>query len=209
MNVAQGAAVCGIPVSPTETCGVQAIGRCATCKRAFCTSHMAFHSNTGWLVNMCAPCFAETSEQVALAKRVKEAEERDAAQRYFSSGAARAALLAAGVPTVELYKVEQHLRPGLFRNRKVEEVTPIGRGWVLGEFRWRFPTAGITYPDGVYVQGTTALRNCLTALQDTSEYGLVAVYPYSGGYAYHMDTRGILDFIRLMQAVKRLAGESS
>jgi hypothetical protein len=43
-----------------EECGVLAVGRCVTCKCAFCGSHQAISPNIGHplMVNQCAPCLA-------------------------------------------------------------------------------------------------------------------------------------------------------
>lgn len=151
-------AVCEI-----DGCGVQAIGRCATCKRAFCLTHQAREENYGrWYprVDMCAPCFAQTPAEAERAKLQAESEERvakilardverfrpiEAAREYFKSDAAQTALLTAGVPTVALYGIVNKRTPkqkrSLFGGRStvfenVDVAIPIGRGWILGGFEW-------------------------------------------------------------------------
>lgn len=42
-----------------DDCGVLAIGRCARCGRAMCTSHRAHEGDAGPIVNQCSPCWHE------------------------------------------------------------------------------------------------------------------------------------------------------
>lgn len=222
--MAQAAAVCGIPISPTETCGVQAIGRCVYCNRAFCRSHQArtqFGINAGAeYVDVCAPCWPKTAE----GQRRQKEQEMWAAKEYFESDAARTALLSSEVPPVEIYQVEKgrgEYKKGLFgRGEWValpDAVTLIGHGWILGEFMW-------SGNDGGAYGGTNFNRKFLTALRDMAgqdssavygervgKAGFVRVRPYPGGYEV---LKGIgehlsVDWLEVMQAVKRLIGESS
>lgn len=218
-------AVCEI-----DQCGVLAVGRCATCKRAFCSSHMAHHPNAGWLVNMCALCFAETPEQVERAKWAKEAEERakrqkenDDAKGYFESGRARMALLTSGVQLVNIRWTWRYgIRVQGFFSRSPYEAVINGRGWILGEFQWHI------YKDATG-KWEDVVQNWLTALLDLSHIstdarlskemlrgslheGLLAcVRPGSGGYeSPNMSSSSFEDDWRVLaQAVKRLVGESS
>ena len=154
---------------------------------------------------MCAPCFAETPEEVERAKRVKA----DAAQRYFNSGAARDDLLTAGVTpaAVQWVEIQREQKKGLFgRGGQYEEVEVVirGYGWILGEFRWQ-------------EWGDT---NDLTALLDVAPsdrrylWGLVCVQRVSEGYERYGLQPGIGHpesdeaLIKAAQAVKRLTGES-
>lgn len=145
MTKATGAG-CEIELNNGYTCGIQAIGRCAICGRAFCFTHQGYTSNSPSqrvpYIDMCAPC--------ANAKLVEEAKRREEAQaphHYFESGAARTDLLSSGVPPVNIYRVQQNMwepKKGFFgrSGRYVDKVVWSGRGWILGEFEWRDP-AGI------------------------------------------------------------------
>jgi hypothetical protein len=211
---------CNIILNNGYMCGIQAVGRCATCQRAFCMTHQGLTS--AWRVpyiDMCAPC--ANAKQAEVDRRMKEAR---APYEYFESGAARTTLSAAGVLTVDIYNVrkEWKKKKGVFgRSGYVDVATPFGRGWVLGEFLCAY-----TYID------TTRYENFLTALMDVepkmlrptdrTNNGLVPVQPYSGGYqiaSASQDGQKAVNFVgkqsgeegwrEVMQAVKRLAGESS
>jgi hypothetical protein len=120
------------------------------------------------------------------------------------------------VQPVDIYEVgTRWKRKGLFgRSEPVADIaTPIGWGWILGEFKWRYTNLDI-YEFG----------NFLTALLDTelsdapyrvsNYHGLVCVQSYSDGCRILWNKEfvvGNLDGVwkELMQAVKRLIGESS
>lgn len=61
------AAVCEIELKDGRRCGIPPTGRCATCGRAFCSTHQANTLSTTWPhlpvahVDMCAPCLAKIS----------------------------------------------------------------------------------------------------------------------------------------------------
>lgn len=217
-------AVCGI-----ESCGIQAVGRCATCKRAFCLTHQGYYYNSLFerlsYVDMCVLC-----SEAKRAEEAKREAEAHAPWEYFKTGAARAALLAARVPTVEIYRVEKRKetkKKGFFGGSYVEEVevvVPFARGWILGEFKWWYQTG-----TGMYGSITSATKNHLTALFDVDSneprlgshliYNttLARVQPFSGGYKYSdyggsdyfggkpNDYRG-LHWREAMQSVRQLAG---
>ena len=208
-------------VCEIDNCGVLAIGRCSTCKRAFCGSHQAYALNP----SLCAPCAARI-----LAPR-----------DYFSDGSARTVLLTSGVQPIDIYRIQRQREPkkGFFDRgeRWVDMMIPVGRGWILGEFRWKY---GI--PDGDvyrYVE-----EDWLTALLDKPRDDLIAqstlywqnggvfpVRPCSGGYTLIMNDHAYLTdspsvdsrwkivkgydpaaddpWIAVVQAVRRLTGESS
>jgi hypothetical protein len=169
-------------------------------------------------VDMCAPCAAAVQ-----AEQKRRQEEAFAPQRYFESDAAGNDLLTAGVPSVAIFKVEQHWesKKGLFARGGdlVDIVTPIGRGWILGEFKWKFRPP--------HSDGGEGIGNFLTALIDGEREklrfyglhvtnGLVPVEPYSGGYklvpvslwygSFVGNPSGGEGWKDAMQAVKRLAG---
>jgi hypothetical protein len=145
MNKLDGStAGCEIELKSGRTCGVQAIGRCATCERAFCLSHQGwdvgnFSFQRIMYVDMCEPCSAV--KRATDAKREKEAkEEANAPHEYIRSGAARADLLASGVQPVKIYSISHEWKTGLFGlgGQLVDRAILVGRGWLLGEFKWKY-----------------------------------------------------------------------
>ena len=54
----------------------------------------------------------------------KEAAEFRAVEEYFGLGAARTALLTAGVPPVKIYSVERRSKPSFFGYKEIENATP-------------------------------------------------------------------------------------
>jgi serine/threonine protein kinase len=125
------AAICQI-----DSCGVLAVGRCATCKRTFCTSHQARSGQTRY-IDQCAPCLAQA--QVDEEKRIQEVEaklkaDEAEARKYIQSGSARIALFTSGMQSVNIYKTRQKEKKGFFgqNHRWVEEIASVRRGWILG-----------------------------------------------------------------------------
>lgn len=201
LNTPQAAAVCQI-----DDCGIQAIGRCATCGRAFCTSHQGRGRgyNTTRLVpfvDMCAPC-----AEIYNAEQTKRVQDYSEARHFFFEGAmlAKHALRTAGVPTVPIQWTEkqQEWQKGRFgvggQSVEIEKVIQ-GRGWILGEFKWDNNRSG-------------SEKVCLTALLDTLDRGrgLVPVQRGPKGYEVIPGLSNLgLEEVKAMQAVKRLAGISS
>ncbi len=212
MNVPQAAAVCQI-----DDCGIQAIGRCATCGRAFCSTHQGrgpeynipgpyYTSRLVPYVDMCAPC-----AEVYNAEQTKRVEDYNEANSYFFQHGATLAtytLRTAGVPTVPIQwtKWQQEWKKGRFgvggQSVEVEKAIQ-GRGWILGEFKW-------------YIERSEGV--CLTALLDTSDpnpsgrnWGLVPVQRGPKGYEVIPGLSNLEDThkVKAMQAFKRLAGESN
>jgi hypothetical protein len=196
------AAVCELEIGG-QICGVQAVGRCTTCGRAFCATHQAWNGQTYYL-NQCAPCLAkaqadeEKRRQEAAAKhRAKENEARE----YIQSGSARTALLTAGVQPVNIYQTQRkEEKKGLFgRYQWVEVVTSVRHGWVLGPFHWDVGEYG-------------ARR--LTALLDLDQVEFTWVTPYLESYkelgvAQLGDDRDICkiskyEILEVAEAIKRL-----
>lgn len=210
------AAVCEI-----DGCGVLAVGRCATCKRAFCSSHQGYGRDSFMhpipYIDMCAPCME--AKKAADAKRAEEAR---APYFYFESGTARAELLASGVQSVPLYVVRQEWKVtktdfwGRAHHEMVDNVQSVGRGWILGMFKWKFNLR----------DGETEARECLTALVDESHdnlpvplhgnRGLTCVGPYADGYqdlsrgrtdSFQGDWQTGYGWREAMEAVKQLVGK--
>lgn len=228
MTQAMGA-VCEIKRDTGDNCGITAIGRCATCGLAFCLTHQgrvhdSFH---GWIsyVDRCAPCTA-----VQQAEEAKHKKDAYAPQEYFKSGTARKYLLAAGVPSTQIYQVwkQDETKWGILGRRyiSVDKDRIIGRGWILGEFIWHYDRNRAwhtSYEDDNYVD-----ENWLTVLMDLSDDDLssdasslynstlVRVQPYADSYQVlhgshdrfggRYQSQG---WIEAMQAVKRLIEKSS
>ncbi|MEE4543947.1 hypothetical protein V2S66_18460 [Streptomyces sp. V4-01] len=99
-----------------KPCGVTAIGRCGTCRQAFCLTHQA-HELNGWgHPGLCAPC---------LARGRREAEERAATERAARQDAYR--LLRAEAAEQTPLLMAQLLAtglPGAVRRHRTEEGTP-------------------------------------------------------------------------------------
>ena len=201
------AAVCELEIGG-QICGVQAVGRCTTCGRAFCATHQAWNGQTYYLkqtyyLNQCAPCLAkaqadeEKRRQEAAAKyRAKENEARE----YIQSGSARTALLTAGVQPVNIYQTQRkEEKKGFFGGYQwVEVVTSVRHGWVLGPFHWGDINGGIRYP---YAR--------LTALLDLDRVEFTQVIPYRESYQELEGDRGNSkihdsEIIEVAEAIKRL-----
>ncbi len=222
------AALCEIELKDGSTCGVTAIGRCATCDHAFCLTHQGriYDNFHGWItyVDMCASCLAV--KQAEEAKRKKEAQ---VPYNYFMSGAARTDLLTTGVPTIEIYQIGKKWKTkwGLLGRRyeQVDIVVPFGRGWILGEFEWHYDRNTSGGGESDYVD-----ENWLTALLDlpsddprlpnsyfSTNSTLARVRPYSGGYEnllrqhnrFRGDWQTGLGWREAMLAVRQLAGIST
>lgn len=186
------AAVCEIELKSGSTCGIQAIGRCITCERAFCLTHQArgydgFHQLAPY-VDLCAPCFA-----VKQAEDAKRKQEEMAPYTYFMSGAARTDLLNSGISPIDIYDtVEMIWEPKkgwelfadtigslIFDDRAHDIITGkkrgyryvpgpdrlFGRGWILGEFPWTY-SVSIGYRESKNVR-----EDWLTALLDMVQDG--------------------------------------
>lgn len=187
-------------------CGIVAFGRCATCAEAFCTSHQAYDIIGTRYTDRCLTC--QQKQWEAKQERYREI---DASRQYFLSGTARADLLKAEVPSVEMYEVYEDWKTKwtLLRRqyKKIDVVNLFGRGWILGEFTWqcRFPVSvGKDNGNNSHVlyngDSNTVKKEWLTALMDMSPHDLsrvvhstngqhatknstlVRVRPYSGSY---------------------------
>jgi len=165
---------------------------------------------------------------VKQAEEAKRQQEAEAPREYFRSGAARTALLASRVQPAKIYEIRREWKTGIFGlgGRDVDVATPVGHGWILGEFKWeysvRVPVAGPTEYNKVVENWLTALLNedqiyHLSGLN----HGLVRVKPCSGGYGALGSGRDTFvgdeawarhrgeAWREVAQAVKRLIGESS
>jgi hypothetical protein len=209
----EAAAVCELEIGD-RSCGIQAVGRCATCGRAFCAQHKGLYQDaysllpSGWgsslprgfpseaeCVNLCVSCFEALRTKVAELPEVKHFVEVHDAEQYFISGAARTALLASGLPPVEIYQVTRFWetkRRGVLRRYDSEQVdyaTPVGRGWILGTFKWGYRDKNSPSTE-IYTPSLTALLDAESAslsflhsssLSFDSWSLLVPVSPYSPG----------------------------
>ena len=73
-------ATCEEDLGGGQFCDVQAIGRCATCGKAFCTSHRALASSTT-IVNQCASCLRAEQEQRQAGRMAKLRAEAESEMR--------------------------------------------------------------------------------------------------------------------------------
>lgn len=211
------AALCEVELNNGKNCGVLAIGRCATCGRAFCAAHQAGALRT----DLCAPC------------RVEILAEASAPRDYFQSGQAQTALLASGIQSVDMYWFEKQWEPkkGLFGfekrwepngrgSRYVDVVVPLGRSWILGEIRWEYTVFDRESSHSVEENWLTALldeprdEKIAKSILYGLNLGLYPVKPCPGGYtpirhdAFLAGSNG--ESLRAAaQTVKRLTGASS
>ncbi len=183
MNTTNGPGVgCEIELKNGQLCGIPAIGRCATCGRAFCRSHQAWSGQT-YYIDQCAPCLAKA--QADKEKRIRETEakwqaEEAEAREYFHSGSARTALLSSGAQPVNIYQTQRKFKKGFFsrNNQWVEVVTSVRRGWILSAI-----TVGYAAPFGE-ASSKTDYSDQLTALLDLDhrQVVLTPVEPFSESY---------------------------
>ncbi len=165
------AAVCELEVGG-QNCGVQAVGRCAFCKRAFCAAHQAWSGQT-YYIDQCAPCLAQAQADKEKGRREAEAKyraEEDKAREYIQSGSARIALLTNGVQPVNIYQTQRKMRivkKGFFSRDEqwVEVVTSVRHGWILG---------------AIFGKGNTELTALLDL--DHRQVILTPVEPYAESY---------------------------
>ncbi len=152
---------CEIELPDGRLCGVTSLGRCATCGRAFCRSHLA-RWEQAYDINQCAPCLAKAQANEEKAEAKRKADEAEA-RKYIQSGSARIALLTSGVQPVNIYQTRMKMMKGFFsrNNQWVEEIASVRRGWILG-----------------------AVLGGLTALLDVDhpQVVLIPVEPYAESY---------------------------
>lgn len=87
-------------------------------------------------------------------------------------------LLAAQVPTVDLYAVQSTWEKRSFgRSRHVETIVPLGRGWLIGSYLWELNNGG-------NYGGSDIRENCDTLLldrPDRPDYGEGGLSGFWGG----------------------------
>lgn len=221
----QPAAVCETLLTTGQQCAVAAIGRCTTCGRAFCQTHQArgkVYGGTVPYVDLCANCFAQTPGEVARRKEEEEYAKAAAVKNYIYSGAARTDLLKSGVQPDQFYRISsqwQGPKKGFFGTRigmgqYVDVRTPMVRGWILGQFKWRWTP----------IEESRRLeRDYVTALLDVDPQkpGAFTHFGTNGGlarvegspdtylfkYEYGAEFAGSWE--EVVQTVKRLAGVMS
>lgn len=156
-------ATCQTALASGSICGIQAIGRCATCEQAFCTSHqatdrgitttstyldadgspqVASHRNEilRTFVDRCNSCHIRAMQPV------REASRRTPTNLLFALGSGDEAvriMRATNVPKVTVIRVDAVSRKKRFRRpESVERQTPAGRGWIIGTILWRHNDGG-------------------------------------------------------------------
>lgn len=204
-------------------CGVQAVGRCATCGKAFCITHQGRTSpfpprESVAFVDMCALCYLKSPGYLATVEYKSRQREQWDAQEYFRSGSARAALVASGAQRVDIFMVQTRsvATRQLFKTvySQHEEVRLVAPGWVLGTFRWSIRrhdqsdlsedwlTALLDMDRDAYTEVTGSERNYET---------FVRIEPHPSGYRIGWGYGDELNPIYLPsaeKAVKRLIGGS-
>lgn len=136
-----------------DACGVQALGRCAKCRRAFCMSHQAVGEYGLAMSNQCTDCRYEQErphlEAVALRRRRIQ---------WLESGGARTALIQSGKGTVPIYDIEyQDVR---FRRERRQVYHECGRAWVIGIFMWSHDDHHEYSPSITMIAADPKLNNC-------------------------------------------------
>ena len=135
-------------------CNVPPIGTCSECGEAFCGTHQA----EGRYIDWCSVCRAR-----AWAPSRAAARENQSAESYLTDSAGRD-LIAAGARLVDIYSVKTNVARKSFGRSAVNESTELwGKGWVLGEFRWKYHESGHGYG------GYDEAGNLLTVLRQTSQ----------------------------------------
>lgn len=177
------AAVCELEVGGWG-CGIQAVGRCAICGRAFCATHQGRQGgwgdgtfyDRGRPYIMCAACYVRKKADEAERQRKFDTELNEASA-FFKSGSARIALLTAGVRPVKIYQIHRQWKTGLFGlgSRYVDAVTSL-HGWILGDLSGQYTSPSDSSFPNVH-------HDCgLTALLDMDKGILTRVEPYLDSY---------------------------
>ncbi len=181
-------------------------------------------------LQMCEACFATSPAELARIESEKRAaqirQEQEEAKRqsllqihgprieaeeYFVSGAARQALIAAGIPKGVVYKTETIQKKGLFGSRWVETIVSTQHGWRIGNLLWTYDAGGDVSLQSTFLtimldqDISNALSNYTTTERATHLRVFVRVEPYADGYK---DIGGghLADWIAAAKAVKQLCG---
>jgi hypothetical protein len=202
-------AVCEVEIAPGQICSLIAEGRCVFCGHAFCKTHQARNPLTrSGYTNACIDCYLKTP-----AGKADQAEqERGEAERYFTSGAAREALLTSGVPPVDIYVRDDEWKTQFFglRHHLVPVWTLMGRGWILGTFKWSYSEWDGTPRDGDFLAALLDMPGEEEWKYITVKYqGLVRVAPCAGGYEWFNKRGGRFlsyNWVGAAQAVRKLTG---
>ena len=116
-----------------DNCGVEALGRCLTCGRAFCVTHQAHGFGGTPYTDLCAPCLNKrrVSEQEGRTAWRKSVEERInyLLDRLEADGVPMTPR-ALNVGFVEVYK-------GLRKRLEPSAGPSIESAWAIGEMEWR------------------------------------------------------------------------
>lgn len=180
-------------------CGTFAIGLCKECSLPVCGEHSAILVDA----RLCGNHYHERQKQIKSEQAARAAAlaasaaklEQEQGEPFFRSGAARQLLLEVQVPTVELWVIETG-RDGNF--------TPAGRGWLLGEFGWRWKQRGTIGGDEVTGEYNTFL------LDETQGDSLTPAYRHKKRDCYIVwdaDAELISNWREVSFQVRQLAGK--
>ena len=137
-----------------HACGVQAMGRCGTCGRAFCSSHRA--GSRGTIPNWCTACEAAYLWEQGAPAREYGAAMRAAWERIH---AAVATLRHAGSPGLQGRREAAGTRRRLFGEVSLwHDLEP---AWPVGRFTWTHSTqvGPDTTWDSTYVEETGVISS--------------------------------------------------
>src|ERR1700722_644764 len=149
------------------TCGVLAVGRCATCSEAFCASHQGRNAEMVGYFDQCVTCRGRVEESLRRLKQAGSDHDARFGSSFFGNGSAKRTLLDAGVATVDFHYVHretQSLRFGRYKN--VYTAKPIGRGWPLGRCLWKHSGSGTRTATDTYGEILTILMDAPLPLKD-------------------------------------------
>ena len=119
-------------VCELDNCGILAIGRCGTCKRPYCGSHVAYNSY-GPIVNFCVDCQQAQQQNYEQTQQDK----RDGIRLIRQRIEVMIRMLGqAGVPTERYLKATRWKSSLLFGERQVRNPAGDQFGWKVGVYPW-------------------------------------------------------------------------
>jgi hypothetical protein len=204
------AAECELEIESGIPCGVQAVGRCSNCRKAFCLTHQA--------ADLAGPVQTTYRDQCTLClylarKPQIEAATRKARLQLFVLGGDRAKaqrlLRSANVPMIEVVEFTSSSRKKRFGGWETTTTrNTIADGWLIGNARWRYNDGSNYGGRDLDVEHLTALLNLETGSLATD--ALVRVVPLEDGtYSKGPGHKGYVaahDLDHVNELIHRLAG---